>query len=85
LSQQNAGFAPIFVQAFKGAEPPADAHGMDPVSRAGTDDVMAVAVELKAREHMKALQEGMIKLIDGAGAPPEAKPLPPDATFSTYA
>lgn len=55
---------------------------MDQVSGARVADQAAVAVELKGRDQMKALQAGMIKLIEGAVTPPQ---LPPDATFSTYA
>jgi hypothetical protein len=50
---------------------------------ANSEAATAVAVEQKTREHIRALQQGMIKLIEGAA--PEPKPLPPDATFSTYA
>jgi hypothetical protein len=62
---------------------PADAASMDQISGAPLFDAASVAVEVKGREQMKALQEGMIRLIEGAMTVPPAQ-LPPNATFSTY-
>ena len=55
---------------------------MDGVSGANGSDAVAVAVAVKEKQQRNLAGQAAVRLIESAC---EQRPLPPDATFSTYA